>query len=133
MGIGHDARRVHRYVAIWRRYIETFGTAEGCAKMIWRGITLISCGIVGGWLGFMASDREPPVKHRANEIINSPKPGEVLRIRHLVWRDRSCKTTVNRLVFDKDNDRFIVPDLEFSEGVLPLGADTFVAPIDRKS
>jgi hypothetical protein len=101
--------------------------------MIWRGITLISCGIVGGWLGFMASDREPPVKHRANEIINSPKPGEVLRIRHLVWRDRSCKTTVNRLVFDKDNDRFIVPDLEFSEGVLPLGADTFVAPIPISS
>jgi hypothetical protein len=97
--------------------------------MIWRSVTLISCGIVGGWLGWLASERDVPVKYQASEVLNSPRPGETLRIRHQVWRDKSCATTVYRLVFDKDNDRFIVPDLEFSRGVLPLGADTFVVPV----
>lgn len=97
--------------------------------MIWRSVTLVSCGIVGGWLGWMASERAVPVKYQATEIINSPKPGEPLRVKHVVWRDKSCETTVYRLIFDKDNDRFIVPDLEFAAGVLPLGPDTFVAPV----
>lgn len=97
--------------------------------MIWRSVTLVSCGIVGGWLGWLASERDVPVKYEATEMTNSPKPGETLRARHVVWRDKSCKTTVYRLVFDKDGDRFIVPDLEFPAGVLPLGRDTFVAPV----
>lgn len=97
--------------------------------MIWRAVTLISCGIVGGWLGFMASERHVPVKYQSTEIVNSPNPGEVLRVKHVVWRDKSCATTIYRLVFDKGGHRFIVPDLEFPAGVLPLGPDTFVAPI----
>ena len=97
--------------------------------MIWRSVTLISCGIVGGWLGWMASDREVPVKYRSNEIVTTPKPGDTLRIKHEVWRDKLCRTTVNRLVFDTDGNRYIVADLEFPEGVLPYGPDTFVAPV----
>lgn len=97
--------------------------------MIWRSITLISCGIVGGWLGWMASERHPPVKWQGTEVLNSPKPGELLRVKHTIWRDKNCRTTVHRLVFDKDGDRFIIPDLDFASGVLPLGADTFVVPI----
>lgn len=97
--------------------------------MIWRSVTLISCGIVGGWLGWMASERQVPVKYQETEMTNSPRPGEVLRVRNVVWRDKACQTTIYRLVFDKDNDRFIVPDLEFAGGVLPLGPDTFVAPV----
>ena len=97
--------------------------------MIWRSITLISCGIVGGWLGWLASDRDVPVKYQSSEAITVPRPGEVLRMKHVVWRDKSCQTTVYRLVFDKDGNRFIVPDLEFPAGVLPLGPDSFVAPV----
>jgi hypothetical protein len=97
--------------------------------MIWRSITLISCGIVGGWVGWMASERDVPVKYQSTATINSPKPGELLRIRHVVSRDKSCQTTVYRLIFDRDGDRFIVPDLEFAGGVLPLGADTFTVPV----
>lgn len=97
--------------------------------MIWRSVTLISCGIVGGWLGVMASERHVPVKFQSSEVLNEPRPGEVLRIKHTVRRDKSCRTTVHRLIFDKDGDRFIVPDLEFAAGVLPLGPDTFVVPI----
>jgi len=100
--------------------------------MIYRTTIMISCmcgGIIGGWLGWMASDRDPPVKYYSNEVVNSPRPGETLRIKHVVRRDKACHTTVYRLVFDRDGDRFIVPDLEFAGGVLPLGADTFVAPV----
>lgn len=101
--------------------------------MIWRSVTLISCGIVGGWLGYLASERDVPVKYQGTEILNSPQPGEVLRIRHAVWRDKSCATAVYRLIFDKDQHRFIVPDLDFPVGVLPLGADTFVVPVPVSS
>lgn len=97
--------------------------------MIWRSVTLISCGIVGGWLGWMASERAIPVKYQSSEIVTQPAPGEILRVKHVVWRDKSCLTTVYRLIFDKENHRFIVPDLEFGDGVLPLGADTFVVPV----
>jgi hypothetical protein len=96
--------------------------------MIWRSVTLISCGIVGGWLGSMASDRHPPVKFYSNEIVNSPHPGEPLRVRSVVWRDRACHTTVHRLIFDKD-DRFVIPDVVFAAGTLPLGDDSFIVPI----
>lgn len=97
--------------------------------MIWRGITLVSCGIVGGWLGWMASDRSLPVKYYTTDIVNSPAPGETLRVRHSIWRDRSCDTVVFRLIFDQNERRYIVPELEFAAGVLPLGSDTFVAPV----
>lgn len=97
--------------------------------MIFRAITLISCGIIGGWLGWMANERHVPVKYQSSEVVNSPKPGEALRVRHVVWRDKSCQTTVYRLIFDRDSDRFIIPDLEFAANVLPLGADTFIVPM----
>jgi hypothetical protein len=101
--------------------------------MMWRGITLLSCGFVGGWLGWMASERHPPVKFQTSEILTKPKPGEFLRIKSTVWRDKSCDTTVHRIIFDRDGDRFIIPDLNFAEGVLPLGSDTFVVPIPVSS
>lgn len=97
--------------------------------MIWRAVTLISCGIVGGWLGFMASDREVPTRYYKNEALNSPRPGEVLRIRHTLWRDRSCATTVYQLVFDDGDRRYTVPEMEFAAGVLPVGKDVVVVPI----
>ena len=105
------------------------GAAPGCAKMIWRGATLLSCGIVGGWLGVMASDRTAPVRYHSNEVMNSPAPGMTLRVKSTIYRERSCYTTVYRLIFDLEGHRLIVPDLEFPAGVLPIGNDTFVAPV----
>jgi hypothetical protein len=97
--------------------------------MIWRAATLVSCGVIGGWLGWMASDRNLPVKYYSTEIVNSPSPGDTLRVKHVIWRDRSCDTVIYRLIFDHNDRRYIVPDLEFATGVLPLGHDTFVAPV----
>lgn len=100
--------------------------------MIYRATILISCacgGVIGGWLGVMASERDVPVKYQLSEVVNSPRPGETLRVKHIVWRDKACKTTVYRIIFDQDGDRFIVPDLEFPAGVLPLRMDTFVVPV----
>jgi hypothetical protein len=97
-----------------------------------RASIAISCacgGIVGGWLGYMASERDVPVKYYSTEIVNTPAPGSVLRAKSVVWRDKSCDTTIYRLVFDKDGRRHIVPDLQFAPGVLPVGNDTFVAPV----
>lgn len=97
--------------------------------MIFRAITLISCGIIGGWLGFMASDRQVPVKYYTSDVLNTPKQGEPLRVKYTVWRDRSCATTVYRSIFDHGQRRFVVADLDFSPGVLPLGYDTFIVPV----
>lgn len=101
--------------------------------MMYRATILISCvcgGIIGGWLGWTVSDRQNPVKYYSTEILNEPMPGEVLRVRHHVWRDRSCYTTVFRAVFDKDEHRYVVQeDLEFPAGMLPVGDDVFVTMI----
>lgn len=97
--------------------------------MIFRSITLVSCGVIGGWLGYMASDRQTPVKYYSAEVVNEPKPGETLRLAHIVWRDRSCKSTIHRLIFDSSNRRHVIPDLEFPAGILPVGHDAFIAPI----
>lgn len=100
--------------------------------MIFRASLAISCacgGIIGGWLGYMASDRNIPVRYYTNEVLNDPKPGGVLRVKSSVWRDKSCQTTVFRLIFDDDGHRYVVPDLNFPSGILPLGSDTFVVPI----
>lgn len=98
--------------------------------MIWRSITLVSCGVIGGWLGWMASERDVPVGYHLSEIVNSPRPGETLRIKHIVTRYKSCHTNVYRIIFDREGRRFVVtPDLEFPAGLLPLGSDTFIAPV----
>lgn len=97
--------------------------------MIFRVVTAIAFGAIGGWLGWMAQDRQVPVRYYTTEVLTQPKPGMILRVKHSVWRDKSCHTTVYRIIFDKDGDRFIVPDLEFPSGLLPIGTDTFVAPV----
>ncbi len=97
--------------------------------MMFRAVTFVICGLIGGWLGYMASERQSPVRYYSNEVTNSPKRSENLRVRHHVWRAQSCHTTVYRLIFDKDGHRFVVPDLVFPAGVLPLGDDTFVASV----
>jgi hypothetical protein len=97
--------------------------------MIFRVVTLISFGMIGGWLGWMANDRQIPVRYYSTEVINTPKPGQALRVKSVVWRDKSCYTSVYRLIFDDEGHRHVVNDLEFPAGVLPLGNDTFVAPV----
>lgn len=97
--------------------------------MIWRAVTMVSCGIVGSWLGLMASDRKTPVIYHSTEVVNSPMPGAAVRVKSSVYRDRSCHATIYRLIFDQEGHRFIVPDLDFPSGVLPTGNDTFVAPV----
>jgi hypothetical protein len=92
-------------------------------------LLLIIFGMFGGWLGFMVNDRQVPVRFYATEVTNSPQPGTALRVRSTVWRDKSCNTRVFRAIYDKDNRRFVTNDLDFPAGVLPIGNDTFVAPI----
>jgi hypothetical protein len=101
--------------------------------MIFRVVTLISFGMIGGWLGWMANDRQIPVRYYSTEVVNTPKPGQVLRVKSVVWRDKSCQTSVYRLIFDDEGHRHVVTDLEFPAGVLPLGNDTFVAPVPISS
>lgn len=96
---------------------------------MFRAVTLIAFGMVGGWLGWMANDRQIPVRYYSTEVMNAPKAGLALRVKHTVWRDRSCYTSVYRLIFDDEGHRYVVSDLDFPAGILPLGNDTFVAPI----
>jgi hypothetical protein len=106
--------------------------------MIQRSVTFITCivgGMIGGWLGWMASERTSPVRYYSTEVLNRPKPTTALRVKHNVWRDKACRTTVYRLIFDKEKHRFVVPDIEFPAGVLPVGDDTFVTmvPISQEA
>lgn len=96
--------------------------------MIFRVVTLVMCGIIGGLLGMAAADRRVPTKIFSVTALNEPSPGGVLRVENIAWRDKSCLTIIKRLIFDKDH-RFVVSDLIFQDGQLPLGQDDFIAPV----
>lgn len=98
--------------------------------MMWRITTLVAAGMLGGYIGFMASDRDVPIQYKSmaptKEFVFK---GTDLVIKHEALRRRSCATVVNRLIFDNHQERHVIPDLIFPEGLLPVGQDTFTVSI----
>ena len=97
--------------------------------MITKIVALAVAGFVGGWLGFSVSDRDVPVLiHSMSAAPAAASPGETVRMQYEATRVRSCATHVERLLFAADGQRFVLPDLEFASGTLPIGLDRFAVP-----
>ncbi len=98
--------------------------------MIWRLVTLLSAGLLGGWLGYMVGDREIPVAvAEAAPVQSVVRPGDTARIRFRFWRTRSCWTRANATWIDRNGHRYPIPTLEFPQGELPLGDDTAIVDV----
>lgn len=104
--------------------------------MMWRTATLSAVGLIFGTLGFLAADREIPVvvyeKGMVDDVVN---PGGVGRVRYRFKRFRSCETHVERGIMARDPatgdvERFVVPPLHFSAGILPIGEDVATVPFN---
>lgn len=98
--------------------------------MIWRVGTITLAGLASGWLGFMASDREPAtVVYRMWPEPPVASAGQTVRFNYAAHRRRSCATHVDRFVFSSDGVRHVAPELSFPHGALPVGADHYTVPL----
>lgn len=99
--------------------------------MIWRIITVATFGTIGALLGFWSTDREPPTRFIRTEVLTPViQPGGELRIRYEVQRLRSCKTHVDRVLFDADRVRRDLDDIDYAAAPGPLGESTFILSIN---
>jgi hypothetical protein len=95
-----------------------------------RSLALGAIAIASGWLGILISDHDVPISYQSMRPVEPEvRPGGLLRITHDAVRFRSCATKINRLIFDSENKRFVVPDLDFPYATLPVGPDTFLVAI----
>lgn len=99
--------------------------------MIWRAITLFSVAAIGGYLGFLVTDREPPTEiFQARAVPDVVHPGSRVEIEFHARRHRSCKLHVVRYVYDARGIRHVLSDLDFPAGSLPVGEETYRVLID---
>lgn len=95
--------------------------------MIWRAITLASLGAVGGWAGWQASDRSPPVVVYSAKAESTASPGGTLRVAYVLNRNRQCETVVDRSIIDSRKTRFVMTPLAFMTGAGPIGQEQYVS------
>lgn len=101
---------------------------EVMALLGWWGI-MATVAFVGGYFGWIASDREVPVAVISmSAATEQVQPGGVFRAHYRFIRTRSCGTHVERLLFDGGGQRFVLPDLDFAPGTLPIGEDIVFVP-----
>jgi hypothetical protein len=92
-------------------------------------VAFFAIGLLGGLLGYWASDRDMPVTVAGMEAATPEvAPGNIFRARYQFIRHRSCDTHVERLLFDGHGQRFVLSDLDFAAGTLPLGKDSVFVP-----
>lgn len=90
--------------------------------------------IVASVLGALwVNDRSPPVETIRQEALNSPQPGEDLIVQYEVVRTRLCSAMIERTIFDGQNGRHLLPDVDrLAAG--PIGRQTYqVSPLVPKS
>lgn len=79
---------------------------------------------LAGWLGTEVGNREVPVRLISSEVMTPVvAPGEQARVRFKIYRSKSCGVHVERMLFDSAGNRFVLPDIDFPSGILPLGED----------
>ena len=91
--------------------------------------SITSMAFLGGWLGFLAGDRDlPTVTYVAMALTPEVAPGADFRVKYVMRRIRSCEVHVDRFIFDGENIRHVLPSLELNAG-LRLGEDQYTVPV----
>lgn len=97
--------------------------------MIWRVSTFLTVSVLGGWLGYSATDRALPTvileMHAEREVV---APGDQQRFRYKAYRLRTCYVHVDRFIFDAEGVRHVLMPLDFAPGILPVGEDSYSVP-----
>lgn len=94
--------------------------------MFGRSLLVLVVIAFSAWLGTEVGNRDLPVRLISSEAMTPVvAPGEQARVRFKIFRARSCAVHVERILFDSAGNRFVLPDIDFPPGVLPLGEDVF--------
>ena len=79
-------------------------------------------------MGVMVSDRGSPVTVLSSQVMTPlVAQGGILKVNYRVYRLRSCRALLERVIFDGEGNRIILPDVDF-ESAGPVGADEYTAP-----
>ena len=84
---------------------------------------------LGGIVGYWVTDRDNPVAVLSRTLLTPiVNPGGALQIERQVYRQRQCSTTVERVITDAGNIRYVLPNETLSiYGT--LGDDHFVTSV----
>lgn len=94
------------------------------------GISMFAMALLGGYLGFLAGDRDPPTTvYQVRVLSPVVERGGLLKIAYTLRRHRHCTTEINRFIYDKDGFRHPLPDQKFNPG-LKLGEEEYAIAVE---
>jgi hypothetical protein len=103
--------------------------------MFWRTTTLLTVGAVGSVLGMWAADRDAPIDIVQAEVLTPVvKPGGEFCLQYEVVRRGSCRTRLQRILYDGTRERYVLPDVDLWAAAGPQGRDHYktCAPVPAK-
>lgn len=93
---------------------------------IFRAIALMAISLIGGIIGYWSTDTVPPVVVGSAEPTTPVvAPGGTLKIRFQIERQKSCSSTIERILLDGDRVRFVFDEISFHAAAGPLGHDSY--------
>lgn len=98
--------------------------------MIWRIATVVFFGAIGATLAVWTNDREPPIRIvKAFAVTKEVPPGGELRVSYEVQRFKSCRTHVDRILYDSENVRRDLDDIDFAAPPVPVGESSYIVGV----
>lgn len=101
--------------------------------MIFRMVTLVLLGIIGGYLGYMAADREPPLQLDSMHAIMPTEPSKIVRFSYTGYRKRLCDVYVARFLLDPAGVRFTLPSFSYPAYTNTTGPETYTTQLSLPS
>lgn len=101
--------------------------------MIWRALAIFALGgfgITAGALGTWTADRTTPVDVvKVSVLTPQVNPGGELKVEYHVYRRASCRTHLERVLFDSKNVRVPLDPIDFMASPGPIGDETYTSAI----
>ena len=83
-------------------------------------VAVLVGGLIGGYVGGGFLDAEPVYVIDTTPVPPAVRPGDTLRVRYVLRRERSCASKIDRILFDGDHNRYDLPDAEYSAAPGPV-------------
>ncbi len=97
--------------------------------MIWRIATLAAVGVLSGYFGYLASDRESPLTLYKMEMVPQEKPSPIIQFRYEGVRHRLCDVSVARFLFGSNGIRYTLPNFSYPANANNLGGERYTTQI----
>jgi hypothetical protein len=96
----------------------------------WRTVVVLIAGMIAATLGRWVGDNGSPTQVISSRLLTPVvAPGESLKVRYTVERDRSCAVKIDRLLFDGEGVRYTLDDIESAAALGPIGRDEYTVSV----